>query len=431
MKELYNIYKRCERICTDTRNIIPGSLFFALKGDNFDANEMIEKAFDGGAAHVVTSNGKWQDNPNATVVDDTLATLQQLASFHRSHIDIPIIGITGTNGKTTTKELVNAVLSSHYNCYATVGNLNNHIGVPLSVLSIGSHHQTAVIEMGANHPGEIAFLCSIAKPTHGLVTNVGKAHLEGFGSFEGVKRTKGELYQFLKTHNGKVFINKGNNHLLEMLGNYTGTFTYCTGSEADISGCESVGSTDFLELEWHHKGETNHKLKTRLLGGYNLENVLAAVAVGVFFNIPADKINNAVETYTPSNNRSQKIDTGRNTIFLDAYNANPSSLSLAIKNFGKAAGDSKMLIVGGMKELGTDSPSEHKAIAELISDLGFGDVMLVGTEFGALSKEYGQFNYFETTAEVCEYLAKTNIAGKTILVKGSRSNQLEKIVPYL
>lgn len=429
MNKLYEIYKQCGSISTDTRNIAGGSLFFALKGDNFDANEMVEQALENGAGHVVSSNRKWDGDSRVTIVDDTLKTLQELASFHRSQLSIPIIGITGTNGKTTTKELVNAVLSSQLSCYATKGNLNNHIGVPLSLLSIKQEHEIAVIEMGANHPGEIAFLCSIARPTHGLITNVGKAHLEGFGSFEGVKRTKKELYDHLKECRGTVFINSANTHLAQMLGNYDNVFRYCVDGDADVVGEESQSDNDFLNLRWRIRNGQFNRVKTNLLGGYNIENVLAAIAVGTFFNVSAGQIDGAVTNYFPSNNRSQKIETGKNVVFMDAYNANPSSMALSIGNFAKSKGSNKVLVIGGMKELGADSEAEHLSVLQQIVDCGFSDVVLVGKEFGAFAGRFGKFRYFDSTGELCDFLQQRNYEGMTVLVKGSRSNQLEKTIP--
>lgn len=431
METLYNIFLECGKVGTDTRRIEYGSLFFALKGDNFDANQMVGEALDKGAAHVVTNNRLFEGDARVTCVDDPLFALQQLAAYHRSQLKIPVVGITGTNGKTTTKELVRQVLASHFKTYATEGNLNNHIGVPLTLLSIDSSYEMAVVEMGANHQGEIAFLCSIANPDHGLITNVGKAHLEGFGSFEGVKKTKGELYHHLKQNGATVFINGDNHHLLEMLGSCDSMITYGAKDSFFVCGDVLPGSDDFLALEWRTKGRNTFCLNTQLLGAYNLENVLAAIAVALHFEVPVEKINAAIADYIPSNNRSQKMVTSRNTIFMDAYNANPSSLSLAIDNFKAAHGDQKLLILGGMKELGADSTQEHKTILLKLQEAGFGDVILVGEEFYALENEFGQFKYFRNTADLCLHLAAMVPSDRVILVKGSRSNQLEKILPYL
>ncbi len=431
MKNLYEIYLRCGKVGTDTRSIEPGSLFFALKGENFDANQMVGEALAHGAGHVVTNNRLFEGDARVTCVDDPLLMLQELAAYHRAQLKIPVIGITGTNGKTTTKELVRQVLASHFKTYATGGNLNNHIGVPLTLLSIDSSYEMAVVEMGANHQGEIGFLCSIANPSHGLITNVGKAHLEGFGSFEGVKKTKGELYHHLKQNGGMVFINGGNQHLVEMLGSYEGTIFYGTDDTCFVSGKVVPGEDDFLNLEWRNRDGQSHHVTTQLLGAYNLENVLAAIAVALYFKVPVEKINDAIASYAPSNNRSQKMVTSRNTIFMDAYNANPSSLSLAIDNFRAAHGDQKLLILGGMKELGADSPQEHKTILHKLLEAGFGDVLLVGEEFFALENQFGQFKYFRNTADLCLHLEAIAPSDRVILVKGSRSNQLEKVLPYL
>ena len=431
MENLYEIYLRCGKVGTDTRSIEPGSLFIALKGENFDANQMVGEALAQGAGHVVTNNRLFEGNARVTCVDDPLVTLQKLAVYHRAQLKIPVIGITGTNGKTTTKELVRQVLASHYKTYATGGNLNNHIGVPLTLLAIDSSYEMAVVEMGANHQGEIGFLCAIANPSHGLITNVGKAHLEGFGSFEGVKKTKGELYNHLKQNEATVFINGGNQHLVEMLGGYEAKVTYGVDESFFVSGKVVSGKDDFLHLEWRTCNGKLHLLSTQLLGAYNLENVLAAIAVALHFEVPVEKINAAIASYVPSNNRSQKMVTARNTIFMDAYNANPSSLSLAIDNFKDAQGDQKLLILGGMKELGADSHQEHKTILYKLQEAGFGDVLLVGEEFYAFENEFGQFKYFRNTADLCHHLEAMAPSDRVILVKGSRSNQLEKVLPYL
>lgn len=431
MEALYTIFSQCGKVGTDTRRIEPGSLFFALKGENFDANEMVAEALSKGAGHVVTNNRLFEGDARVTCVADPLATLQELAAFHRKQLKIPVIGITGTNGKTTTKELVRQVLASHYKTYATGGNLNNHIGVPLTLLSIDQSYEMAVVEMGANHQGEIAFLSAIANPSHGLITNVGKAHLEGFGSFEGVKKTKGELYQHLKQNGGTVFINGSNQHLLEMLGSYDATVFYGTDDTCLVSGKVIPGEDDFLNLEWRTRDGLSHTLTTQLLGAYNLENVLAAIAVALHFKVPVEKINEAIATYAPSNNRSQKMETDRNTIFMDAYNANPSSLSLAIDNFKAAHGDQKLLILGGMKELGAASEQEHKTILYKLMDTGLVHAILVGEEFYGFKKEFEQFLYFQHTVDLCQHLEAHPPKGRVILVKGSRSNQLEKILPLL
>ncbi len=431
MNSLHQIFLQCGKVETDTRSIEPGSMFFALKGDNFDANEMVGDALAKGAGHVVTSNRFFEGDPRVTCVPDPLATLQQLAAYHRLILNIPVIGITGTNGKTTTKELVRHVLSTHYKTHATVGNLNNHIGVPLTLLAIDPSFEMAVVEMGANHPGEIAFLCSLANPNFGLITNVGKAHLEGFGSFDGVKITKGELYRHLKQTGGTVFINGGNPHLTGMLGEYGHVVTYGIDGSFFVCGESVVGDDDFLCLKWHTRDGEAFFIRTQLLGAYNLENVLAAIAVGLYFNVPVDKINAAIANYVPSNNRSQKMVTTHNTIFMDAYNANPSSLALAIDNFKNVAGDAKLLILGGMKELGAESEIEHRIVLQSLVDAAFRNVMLVGDEFGVLKSSFQPFQYFASTDDLCQCLQNDRPAGYTVLVKGSRSNQLEKILPYL
>lgn len=431
MEQLYATFLACGGVvCTDTRQIQPNCLFVALKGEHFDANEMVEQALELGAGHILTANPAYCNHPKATVVDDTLATLQELARWHRRSLSIPVIGITGTNGKTTTKELIARVLGSAFRTFATHGNLNNHIGVPLSILSIGPDVQVAVIEMGANHVGEIRFLCTISQPYCGLITNVGKAHLEGFGSFEGVKQAKGELYQYLKERHGVIFISSDNAHLRNMLGPYEKLIAYGSGTNAGVRGLLGEGS-DFLNVDWRTSSNLVRRIGTSLVGNYNFENVLAALAVGSYFKVPEDKMVQAIESYVPSNNRSQLTLTARNKVYIDAYNANPTSMGVALENFSRVPSDNKVVILGEMKELGADSHAEHANLLEQLRGYGFRKVYLVGACFEAFVAQYPECRFVATTTQLAELLARETIDQSVVLVKGSRSNRLETIVPLL
>src|SRR5690606_7899062 len=354
--ELYRLYRQYPRVCTDTRNILPDSIFFALKGERFNANTFAEEALSLGARYVVIDEAQYQKDERYILVDDVLQALQQLANHHRKQLHIPFIGVTGTNGKTTTKELLYAVLSQKFRVLATKGNLNNHIGVPLTLLSISEDVEAAIIEMGANHPEEIAFLCGLAEPTHGLITNVGKAHLEGFGSFEGVKKTKGELYDYLKSHDGVLFLQADNAHLVEMeqARGVNKVVRYGFSEGNDIIGRLEIANP-FLTVSWHKNGGTDYKITTHLTGSYNTENILAAVAVGDYFGLTATEINAGVEGYVPTNNRSQITKTADNTVIADYYNANASSMAAALDNIAVIAGNKKVIILGDMFEMGEES----------------------------------------------------------------------------
>src|SRR5215213_380148 len=362
--ELYDLYLKYPSVQTDTRKLKSGDLFFALKGPNFNANAFAQQALQQGAAYAIVDEAPDQAHPNIIVVENVLETLQSLAKFHRQQFTIPFIAITGSNGKTTTKELIHAVLSSHYTTYTTEGNLNNHIGVPLTLLKIKNDAQFVVIEMGANHLLEIASYCQIALPTHGLITNCGKAHLEGFGSEAGVRKGKGELYDFLRHYNGGAFVMWDYDYLQEMRKGIQTIYKYGT-RDADIIG-SAWKSDPLLEVNFT-KGFTEN-IETKMVGSYNLPNVLAAVAVGIFFGITDKKIKEAIEGYSPSNSRSQLLKKGSNKVILDAYNANPSSMKLAIENFAKAQGDNKVLVLGAMAELGTNSMEEHQSILNMINE---------------------------------------------------------------
>ena len=429
IKHLYNIFKGCGcKVSTDTRNIQPGSVFFALKGDNFNGNKYAIEAIEKGCAYAVVDE-ETNQNEKIIKVENTLVALQQLASFHRSQFDIPVLSITGTNGKTTTKELISSVLQKKYKTTYTKGNLNNHIGVPLTLLEINSHTEFAVVEMGANHPGEIKTLCEIAKPNFGIITNVGRAHLEGFGSFEGVVNTKTEMYAYIKEHDGKVFVNSNNQILLNHIENLS-IISYGFDDKADIIGIESV-SDPFLELQWKTKNETHGSLlKTNLVGEYNSENVLAAICVGNYFNICIEDINDAISSYFPSNNRSQILKTKTNTLLLDAYNANPTSMNVAIENFFKMKGEHKTMILGDMLELGEENINEHEKILNKIKDSGISNLILVGKTFYSLANHINA-KCFNNIDELREYLKLEPIDKSLILIKGSHGIHLERIIDLL
>lgn len=412
--ELYEIYKQYPSIQTDTRKLKKDDLFFALRGPNFNANEFAVSALDAGAAFAVIDDASYNTHEKMILVDDVLATLQQLALYHRNQFDIPFIAITGSNGKTTTKELIHAVLSSHYKTYTTYGNLNNHIGVPLTLLNIKMDAQIAVIEMGANHRGEIASYCEYTRPTHGLITNVGKAHLEGFGGYEGVKKGKGELYDYLRASGGTAFVMWDYEYLQEMSSGIKEVVKYGTFNSSVLQ------SEPFLKIKLQ-----NATLSTQLVGAYNLPNVLAASTIGEYFNVPADKIKKALEAYAPSNSRSQLIEKDSNKIILDAYNANPSSMRAAIENFEKINSDNKVLILGAMAELGEESIAEHEEIVNLLNRHKWKEVVLVGGDF---LKMKAPFRIFDNSLKAKEWYKTQKFENTYLLVKGSRSMQMERVL---
>lgn len=422
--ELYRTYLQYPSVQTDTRQIKPGDLFFALKGANFNGNQFASEAISKGAAHAVIDEESYSIPGKTILVEDSLTALQLLAKHHRQQFTIPFIAITGSNGKTTTKELIHAVLSAQFRTYTTVGNLNNHIGVPLTILKIKPDAEFAVIEMGANHLLEIASYCQIALPTYGLITNCGKAHLEGFGSEEGVRKGKGELYDFLRQYNGGAFVMRDYEYLKEMSRGIQTIYKYGT-HDADVIG--NAGASDpFLEVNFM-KGFLGN-ISTKLVGSYNLPNVLAAVAVGKFFKVEEDKIKGAIEGYLPSNSRSQLLQKGTNKVILDAYNANPSSMKLAIENFSKSGGQNKILILGAMAELGKDSLQEHEDIIGTIGDHKWKSVLLVGEDFARLPHSFLQFS---NANEAGKWLRQHAIHDSFLLIKGSRSTQMEKVLDYL
>jgi UDP-N-acetylmuramoyl-tripeptide--D-alanyl-D-alanine ligase len=430
IEQLYNIYQQYPSVQTDTRKLKTGDIFFALKGDNFNGNHFAKQAIDAGAAYAVIDEKEFEIPGKTILTDDVLTSLQQLAKHHRQQFNnlscpggISFIAITGSNGKTTTKELIHAVLSTTYKTYTTEGNLNNHIGVPLTILKIKKDAEMAVIEMGANHPGEIASYCSYALPTHGIITNVGKAHLEGFGSLEGVTKAKGELFDFLRGEpHAFAFVMWDYDYLKEMSKGISGIIKYGT-RDAHITG-QVKKNEPFLEIEIT-QGLDDPFIQTHLVGDYNLPNILAAVTVGKTFKVPEEKIKSAIENYEPTNSRSQLVEKDTNKIILDAYNANPSSMKLAIENFSKLHAENKVLMLGGMAELGQESLNEHKAVVELIKKNNWSNVALVGGDF---LKFDHPFLKFETALQAKDWFQQQRFENTHLLIKGSRSIQMEVIL---
>ena len=420
---LYTYFKECGRVTTDTRNCPEGSMFIALKGETFNGNAFAKQALEKGCRYAVVDEAQYADDPNIFLVDDCLKTLQMLAREHRRALGTPIIGITGTNGKTTTKELIATVLQKRYNVLYTQGNLNNHIGVPLTLLGLTEEHEMAVVEMGANHPGEICTLVNIAEPDCGLITNVGKAHLEGFGSFEGVVKTKSELYDYLRAkENAFIFLDKDNCVLCEAS---AGLKSIGYGLESDdlyIKG-KLHACAPFLAFEWEHEGNT-YDVNTHLIGAYNVKNALAAIAIGCHFEVPAEAICEALNGYIPSNNRSQLTETADNHLIVDAYNANPTSMMAALENFRLMEVSHKVAILGDMKELGEGSVDEHRKIVSFLEECGFEKVILVGGEFG---KANAGFEHYSDVEAVKVLFAKEKPVGKYILIKGSNSMKLAQL----
>lgn len=423
--ELYQIYLQHPNVQTDTRNIKEDELFFALKGPNFNGNRFAQQAVDAGAAKVIIDEAAYEIPGKTILVPDVLQALQQLAAHHRAQFNFPVLAITGSNGKTTTKELVHAVLSTAYKTYTTEGNLNNHIGVPLTLLKIRSDAQMAVIEMGANHLEEIKGYCAIARPTHGLITNAGKAHLEGFGSIEGVKKGKGELYDFLRSRgDGTAFVMWDYDYLRDMSRGIAHIVRYGT-ADADITG-KAAGKSGFLAVEMVQPFAA--LISSQLVGDYNLPNVLAAVAVALQFQVPPGKIQAAIEGYAPSNSRSQLIERGSNKIILDAYNANPSSMKLAIENLAEMEGTKKILVLGAMAEMGAETEAEHQRMVQLIEQYSWDEVILVGKPFEPYKD---RFRYFETSDQATAWFGGHRPQNTLLLVKGSRSTKMEKVLEAL
>jgi len=420
IEDIYSLYLKHPVVCTDTRNIKQDSIFFALKGPTFNANTFAKEAISKGAKYsVIDEEAHFSDG--CILVDDVLKTLQKLANYHRRQSKIPFIGITGSNGKTTTKELTAAVLSAKYKTLFTQGNLNNHIGVPLTLLTLKKEHEIAIIEMGANHQGEIAELCTIAEPDYGIITNIGKAHLEGFGGPEGVIKGKSEMYKFIKASGGKLFVN-ADDELLMRLSEGISRITYGTHT-ADCKGIDDKES--FLA-----KGVINGvEIQSNLAGKYNFYNMLVAACVGTHFGLTPSQVKAAIEGYVPSNNRSQIVKKASNTIWVDAYNANPSSMKTAIENFALLPEKGKVLILGDMFELGEDSVNEHQSLAEFIESKKVWDgVYLVGKEF---KKTKSSAQSFDSTESFMDWLSKNPLSGKTVLLKGSRGMAMERVLEKL
>jgi UDP-N-acetylmuramoyl-tripeptide--D-alanyl-D-alanine ligase len=432
-EHLYSIFQQHPLVCTDTRSVIKDSIFFALKGDNFNANKFAEQALQNGCAYAVIDEADYKKDERFLLVPDVLLALQDLARYHRRQLNIPVIGITGSNGKTTTKELINSVLSRGFRTYATKGNLNNHIGVPLTLLSITREHEMAIVEMGANHIGEIKDLCSISQPTHGIITNIGKAHLEGFGGARGVIKAKNELYQYVHSAKGMLFVNL-DNPLLTDLSASASRYTYGTTTDADVTG-EYLGADPYVQFRWKASIDPNpmsvkETISTQLLGKYNFENLLAAAAIGHYFELSAEEIRIALASYVPSNNRSQVMKKGTNTILLDAYNANPTSMTAAIENFAELPATKKMVVLGDMLELGNDSAHEHQDIIDLLHEKKIANVILVGDHFSKVDNIINA-KQFINTDEALAWMKQQQVDNTTILIKGSRGIKLEKLVDAL
>lgn len=425
IENLFQIFSAHRKITTDTRKINKGDLFFALKGPNFDANNFAFEALKAGAEYAVVDDAGLTSHPNLLLVPDVLTALQQLAGFYRNQLKIPVIAITGSNGKTTTKELVHSVLSKKYRTSTTVGNLNNHIGVPLTLLRIPDDSEIAVIEMGANHQKEIEGYCAYTQPTHGLITNCGKAHLEGFGGVEGVRKGKGELFDYLKIKNTTAFVCSDFPYFHEMISarKLENVVWYGTEGMAEIKGKAFTNGT-FLKV--HVSGGLSGPLEfsTKLVGDYNLYNVLAAVAIGRYFGVNDLQIKEAIEAYQPDNSRSQLIQMGTNKVVLDAYNANPSSMSAAIRNFAGLKADKKILMLGAMAELGSESVQEHQGIVDLIGEYAWEKVVLVGGDFEKTNHPY---LFIKNAAEAAAWWKNNQTTDATILLKGSRSSAMEKV----
>lgn len=427
VKDLYSLFLQHPEISTDSRQIPEGALFFGLKGDHFDGNEFAGYALDKGASLAIIDNSRYRLDNRYILVENVLASLQQLANHHRKQFRIPVLAITGTNGKTTTKEIIHAVLSKKYQTLATTGNLNNHIGVPLTLLKLKSDTEIAIVEMGANHHGEIELLCRIAEPTHGIITNIGKAHLEGFGGFEGVVRTKTELYRYLKSRHGIVFVNN-DNPLLIQYSNGMKVIHYETGKTTGIAE-QNHPEDPFLKMEIKID-EQEFTLSTKLFGRYNAENIFAAACIGHFFGVEPGKIKEAIESYQPQNNRSQVLKTRSNLLILDMYNANPSSMEPALQDFAGSTHVRKVLILGDMLELGSECDKEHQDILELIEKLGFTEVFLVGPVFTRLNTKR-EWLCFQDSELARMWLDHHRINDASILLKGSRGIKLEKLVDLL
>lgn len=425
IEQLYSIFRTHPVVFTDTRNVKPGGIFFALKGDRFNGNLFAGDALAAGAAYAVIDEPGTAVSDRCLLVDNVLTTLQALAHYHRTRFAIPFIAITGSNGKTTTKELVAAVLSKRLKTYATKGNLNNHIGIPLTLLSIAPDAGMAIIEMGANHRGEIAAYCKIATPDYGIITNCGKAHIEGFGGEEGVRKGKGELYDYLRASGGAIFRNEDLDYLAGMAAGIKEQYTY--GTTGNICSGKPLMKDDFLTVRVDHD-HTVYDIDTRLVGDYNFPNVMTAVAVGLHFGLNMQEIKAAIEAYAPDNSRSQMLINGTNQIILDAYNANPNSMAAAITNFAGSPSPDRILWLGGMREMGADERKEHETLLALVNSYDWKDVILVGREFERVPHPY---KWFATSAEASDYVRAHRPENSAILIKGSRGSKMEVLLEAL
>lgn len=425
IENLHRLFLECSSVSTDTRRIEKDCMFFALKGANFDANEFAKQALQNGAKYVVIDNANFYIDENSILVEDVLSTLQELSTFHRDFLALPILALTGSNGKTTTKELINVVLSRKFKTKATKGNLNNHIGVPLTLLSFDKETEIGIVEMGANHQKEIEFLCAIAKPDFGYITNFGKAHLEGFGGVEGVIKGKSEMYDYLYKFRKTAFVNFDDKLQVEKTKNIK-RFTFSqTMSDADVF-IQSVTANPFVEIKI-----SDIQINSNLIGIYNANNINAAIAIGKYFGVDDLQIKEAIESYTPENNRSQIIKKGNNEIILDAYNANPSSMAVAIENFLNLKSDNKVIIIGDMFELGESSIAEHDKIISMLLDFANVYCYFVGNDFFSNKKEYGHFHFFKSFEELSRQLGDKNFSNALILIKGSRGMALERVLDFI
>lgn len=421
IEELYNIYLQHPKICTDSRRLQAGDLFFAFKGEHFDANAFVDQALDLGASVCIVENKAFVNHDRCFVVDNVLQVLQDLAAYHRSQLNIPVLGITGSNGKTTTKELIHAILSTTFRTHATQGNFNNHLGVPLTLLSMPLDTEIAVIEMGANHPEDIADLCKICKPDLGIITNIGKAHLEGFGSFEGVIHAKKALYDYLRHSNGLVFVNAENQLLLSLCDGMK-IISYGDSPHADLRG-RLTKIFPHLEIEVQ-----NERFSSSLIGSYNFLNIMSALAVGKYFRVPLKEACAAIADYNPENHRSQMVNTSLNTLILDCYNANPSSMKIALSDFDKANFPHKTAILGAMKELGKYSTKMHEEVVTQALSISLDHVFFVGDEFRNLCKKE---TFFENVDSLKEYIKQHPLHDQSIFIKGSHSVKLEELQDVL
>ena len=423
IEQLYIIFKQHPSVETDTRKLKPDDIFFALKGDNFNGNAFAKKALEGGAAYAVIDEKEFEISEKTILVNDVLTALQQLAKHHREQFNIPVLAITGSNGKTTTKELIHAALSSSFKTYTTEGNLNNHIGIPLTILKIKADAEIAVIEMGANHQKEIKSYCKYVEPTHGIITNCGKAHLEGFGGVEGIRKGKGELYDYLKQHQGLVFVNGDDAILVNMLQERSmPDFISYGNNSSNKYNSKILIENPFLKIQFE-----DIEIDSNLFGSYNYSNIMCAIAVGKYFGVSNQHIQNAITNYHPENARSQVIEKNGYKLILDAYNANPTSMQHALESFAKSSDKKKMVILGDMFELGNDAPKEHQHIANLSEQLKFDNIILVGNEFSKTQTSDAVLK-FKTTEAAHIWFQQQDFTGSEILLKGSRSMKMEKIL---